>query len=298
MNSQQQELLELLCKNVNNDYDSEELKLVNLSEKDIDLLNSFGIEFYSFKATATEPSYTLLNIFNQKNVKIYKTLKDLINYNTSGASFLKANKTDLILILELKMVFMDEKPSPLFENIFGMRDLIKLISKKLAYYYDSINDIMIFHSNNGIFNISTILNSEDYLKDLNINNLLRLLSINNKKFFKHIVYNIVNEVIENNSEEKVKIDFFTFLSILNKHLNETMLMFHYLVCNVHNIFDDISLEVAAEKGDIAFFCKKCRDLISQNPFYLEETQVSEILEQFEKMIQEDLHFLNYEDNNE
>lgn len=286
------ELISILKKNELEDNASNqfELSIFNPNLEEIKILDYFNIKYVLNK----ESNNLFISVLEQKNIKIYYSLQNAINYNSSISFHQFDLEKDVILILKESYIYDNKDVNcsnlELFNNIYYLPKLINVLSEKLSFHYDSLKNTFIFYSSQLGTAIKVVakLKVEEYSNNYNILNLIKVFNSNNISFFKRVNCKLISEIEERDDfNENAVIDFNIFLNYLKLIANENVLIYDYLVENVSEQFENHQIELFSFYGNKEKFIFVVLNEISN---YLSEKTRIKLTDAFNKVLSEKLYW--------
>lgn len=286
------ELISILKKNELEDNASNqfEISIFNPNLEEIKILDYFNIKYVLNK----ESNNLFISVLEQKNIKIYYSLQDAINYNSSISFHQFDLEKDVILILKESYIYDNKDVNcsnlELFNNIYYLPKLINVLSEKLSFHYDSLKNTFIFYSSKLGTAIKVVakLKVEEYSNNYNILNLIKVFNSNNTNFFKRVNCKLISEIEERDDfNENAVIDFNIFLNYLKLIANENVLIYDYLVENVSEQFENHQIELFSFYGNKDKFIFVVLNEISN---YLSEKTRIKLTDAFNKVLSEKLYW--------
>lgn len=286
------ELISILKKNELEDNASNqfELSIVNPNLEELKILDYFNIKYVLNK----ESNNLFISVLEQKNIKIYYSLQNAINYNSSISFHQFDLEKDVILILKESYIYDNKDVNcsnlELFNNIYYLPKLINVLSEKLSFHYDSLKNTFIFYSSKLGTAIKVVakLKVEEYSNNYNILNLIKVFNSNNTNFFKRVNCKLISEIEERDDfNENAVIDFNIFLNYLKLIANENVLIYDYLVENVSEQFENHQIELFSFYGNKDKFIFVVLNEISN---YLSEKTRIKLTDAFNKVLSEKLYW--------
>lgn len=286
------ELISILKKNELEDNASNqfEISIFNPNLEEIKILDYFNIKYVLNK----ESNNLFISVLEQKNIKIYYSLQNAINYNSSISFHQFDLEKDVILILKESYIYDNKDVNcsnlELFNNIYYLPKLINVLSEKLSFHYDSLKNTFIFYSSQLGTAIKVVakLKVEEYSNNYNILNLIKVFNSNNINFFKRVNCKLISEIEERDDfNENAVIDFNIFLNYLKLIANENVLIYDYLVENVSEQFENHQIELFSFYGNKDKFIFVVLNEISN---YLSEKTRIKLTDAFNKVLSEKLYW--------
>lgn len=286
------ELISILKKNELEDNASNqfEISIFNPNLEEIKILDYFNIKYVLNK----ESNNLFISVLEQKNIKIYYSLQNAINYNSSISFHQFDLEKDVILILKESYIYDNKDVNcsnlELFNNIYYLPKLINVLSEKLSFHYDSLKNTFIFYSSKLGTAIKVVakLKVEEYSNNYNILNLIKVFNSNNTNFFKRVNCKLISEIEERDDfNENAVIDFNIFLNYLKLIANENVLIYDYLVENVSEQFENHQIELFSFYGNKDKFIFVVLNEISN---YLSEKTRIKLTDAFNKVLSEKLYW--------
>ena len=286
------ELISILKKNELEDNASNqfELSIVNPNLEELKILDYFNIKYVLNK----ESNNLFISVLEQKNIKIYYSLQNAINYNSSISFHQFDLEKDVILILKESYIYDNKDVNcsnlELFNNIYYLPKLINVLSEKLSFHYDSLKNTFIFYSSKLGTAIKVVakLKVEEYSNNYKILNLIKVFNSNNTNFFKRVNCKLISEIEERDDfNENAVIDFNIFLNYLKLIANENVLIYDYLVENVSEQFENHQIELFSFYGNKDKFIFVVLNEISN---YLSEKTRIKLTDAFNKVLSEKLYW--------
>lgn len=286
------ELISILKKNELEDNASNqfEISIFNPNLEEIKILDYFNIKYVLNK----ESNNLFISVLEQKNIKIYYSLQNAINYNSSISFHQFDLEKDVILILKESYIYDNKDVNcsnlELFNNIYYLPKLINVLSEKLSFHYDSLKNTFIFYSSQLGTAIKVVakLKVEEYSNNYNILNLIKVFNSNNTNFFKRVNCKLISEIEERDDfNENAVIDFNIFLNYLKLIANENVLIYDYLVENVSEQFENHQIELFSFYGNKDKFIFVVLNEISN---YLSEKTRIKLTDAFNKVLSEKLYW--------
>lgn len=286
------ELISILKKNELEDNASNqfELSIFNPTLEEIKILDYFNIKYVLNK----ESNNLFISVLEQKNIKIYYSLQNAINYNSSISFHQFDLEKDVILILKESYIYDNKDVNcsnlELFNNIYYLPKLINVLSEKLSFHYDSLKNTFIFYSSQLGTAIKVVakLKVEEYSNNYNILNLIKVFNSNNTNFFKRVNCKLISEIEERDDfNENAVIDFNIFLNYLKLIANENVLIYDYLVENVSEQFENNQIEL------FSFYSNKDKFIfvvLNEISNYLSEKTRIKLTDAFNKVLSEKLYW--------
>ena len=286
------ELISILKKNELEDNASNqfEISIFNPNLEEIKILDYFNIKYVLNK----ESNNLFISVLEQKNIKIYYSLQNAINYNSSISFHQFDLEKDVILILKESYIYDNKDVNcsnlELFNNIYYLPKLINVLSEKLSFHYDSLKNTFIFYSSQLGTAIKVVakLKVEEYSNNYKILNLIKVFNSNNTNFFKRVNCKLISEIEERDDfNENAVIDFNIFLNYLKLIANENVLIYDYLVENVSEQFENHQIELFSFYGNKDKFIFVVLNEISN---YLSEKTRIKLTDAFNKVLSEKLYW--------